>query len=185
MRFKMRARISLPDPERLSAEGREIYNSILASRGSVDGPFLAWLHVPKLADPAQKLGAFCRYGTRLAPIESEMLILLVAITFRCEGEWQIHAPMAAKAGLADEVIADIRAGRQPELPPPRLDVLYAFARELLTTQRVTERAFTQALARFGTEGVVELTGLLGYYAFVAMTLNAFEMTSQSGEAPGA
>lgn len=181
----MRARISLPDPERLSAEGREIYNSVLASRGSVDGPFLAWLHVPKLADSAQKLGAFCRYGTRLAPIESEMLILLIAIAFRCEGEWQIHAPIAAKAGLADGVIADIRAGRQPELLSPRLDVLYAFARELLTTQRVTERVFTQALAGFGTEGVVELTGLLGYYAFVAMTLNAFEMTSQSGVAPGA
>lgn len=176
IRTKMHARISLPDPARLSAESRRIYESILATRGDIAGPFLAWLHVPKLADPAEKLGAFCRYGTHLEPIESEMLILLVAKAFRCDGEWQIHAPIAARAGLDETAIADIRARRRPKLPSARLDTLCDFARQLLDAQRVDEQAFARAMRTFGAEVLVELVGLLGYYAFVAMTLNAFEMT---------
>ena len=64
-------------------------------------------------------------------------------------------------------------------------MLYDFAHELLTTQRVSARVFAQASETFGTEGVVELVGLLGYYAFAAMTLNAFEMTIETDAAPGA
>lgn len=176
---KMRARIALPDPSRLSPEGRRIYESILSTRGNVEGPFLAWLHAPKLADPAERLGAFCRYGTHLQPIESELLILQVAKAFRCDAEWQIHAPIAARAGLSPAVIGDVRAGRKPKLPSERLATLHDFARELLDAQRVSDELFARACGLFDLETVVELVGLLGYYAFVAMTLNAFEMAQES------
>ena len=181
IRSKMRARIALTDPSRLSPEGRRIYESILSTRGSIDGPFLAWLHAPKLADPAERLGAFCRYGTHLHPIESELLILQVAKAFRCDAEWQIHAPMAARAGLSPAAIADMRAGRRPKLPSERLDTLHDFARELLDAQRVSDEIFARASGLFGLETVVELVGLLGYYTFVAMTLNAFEMVQEPDE----
>ena|SRR5260370_42316839 len=70
----MISRIPLVKYEQLSPTGRDIYASILSTRGNLDGPFLAWLHSPHLAAPAEKLGAFCRYNTSLAEVESELLI---------------------------------------------------------------------------------------------------------------
>src|ERR1700676_4154780 len=104
----MISRIPFVDPERLSVAGRDIYASILQTRGNVEGPFLVWLHSPGLAAPAEKLGAFCRYNTSLAKVESELLILTVAAHFRCTGEWQIHAAIALEAGL-DSASLDARA----------------------------------------------------------------------------
>ncbi len=178
-RSRMRARIALPDPARLSPQGRRIYESILSTRGSLEGPFLAWLHAPQLADPAEKLGAFCRYGTHLQPMESEMLILLVAKAFRCDGEWQIHAPIAARVGLDPAAIGAIGVGRRPILPTERLATLHEFASELLGTHRVSAERFERTMHMLGTEGLVEVVGLVGYYTLVAMTLNAFEMTLES------
>lgn len=35
--------------------------------------------------------------------------------------------------------------------------------------------YREGLAAFGERGMVELVGIIGYYTFVAMILNAFEM----------
>jgi 4-carboxymuconolactone decarboxylase len=48
----MISRIPFVDPEQLSGAGRDIYASILETRGNVEGPFLVWLHSPGLAAPA-------------------------------------------------------------------------------------------------------------------------------------
>jgi 4-carboxymuconolactone decarboxylase len=40
---------------------------------------------------------------------------------------------------------------------------------------VSESTFNKAVQRFGHETTVNLVGLLGYYALVAMTLNVFAM----------
>ncbi len=45
-------------------------------------------------------------------------------------------------------------------------------------KRVSDATYAKAVARFGHEVVINLVGLLGYYALVAMTLNVFEMRAQ-------
>lgn len=171
----MRARISLPTPETLSAEGRRIYDAILATRGNVDGPFLAWLHSPDLAQHAQALGAFCRFGTSLSSRESEMLILVVAIHFDCPAEWAIHAPIAAAAGVPAGAIDAIADGRMPGDLSDRERALVECAETLLTGNRIPAHILDEAVKFVGMAGVVEAIGLIGYYALVAMTLNAFGM----------
>jgi 4-carboxymuconolactone decarboxylase len=169
----MISRIPLADPEQLSTAGRDIYASILKTRGNLDGPFLAWLHSPGLAAPAEKLGAFCRYNTSLAKVESELLILLVAAHFRCAGEWQIHATIAAEAGLDCASIDAILMGLTPTLPSSRLSTLHALSTELLRHNEISRTTFTQAREMFGDPALVEAVGVVGYYSFVTMTLNAF------------
>ena len=82
----MKSRLDLPSPEALGAEQKKIYEAIVATRGNVQGPFLAWLLSPGLAGPAQQLGAFCRYQTSLSLPESELLILYVAAHYNCLGD---------------------------------------------------------------------------------------------------
>lgn len=171
----MQSRLPLPDATRFDAAQRAIHDSILSTRGNLSGPFLAWMLNPGLASPAEQLGAFCRYGTGFAVVESELLILCVAAQHRCLGEQQIHEPIARQAGLSSEAITAIRDRSDPVLIDPRQRLLHAIATELLGTNRLGEPRYREGLDAFGERGMVELVGILGYYALVAMTLNAFEM----------
>jgi 4-carboxymuconolactone decarboxylase len=171
----MQSRLPLPDVARLGPEQRAIHDSILTTRGNLSGPFLAWMHSPGLASPAEKLGAFCRYSTGFSLVESELLILCVAAQYQCLGEQQIHEPIAIKAGLSIQAIDSLRAGDVPMLLDDRQRLMYRIASELLQTHRISDHIYHKGIAAFGETGMVELVGVVGYYTLVAMTLNAFEM----------
>lgn len=171
----MKSRLPLPDVNRLNEDQQAVYRSIMATRGNLNGPFLAWMHSPELASHAEKLGAFCRYQTGFALVESEMLILLVAARFRCIGEQQIHEPIAEQAGLSADQIADIRERRPVRLATARLTVIHAVAEELLESNRIGDGLYEEGVRELGVRGMVELVGIVGYYSLVAMTLNAFDM----------
>jgi len=85
----------------MSEEQRRVYDAIAAGpRGVVRGPLAVWLQSPGLAQRAQDLGAFCRYGSSLPPRLSELAILVTGAHWRAGYEWCVHAPIARSAGLA-------------------------------------------------------------------------------------
>lgn len=171
----MTSRLHLPSVEGMTESQRRIYDDILRTRGDVRGPFLAWLLSPGMADSAQQLGAFCRYGTTLELHESELLILYVAAHYKCLAEQQIHEPIAQKAGLGDEVLLAIRTDEVPPLKSPRMRLLAEVARSLVVHRTLSDDVFSRAAQVFGEKTMVEIVGIVGYYAFVAYTLNAFDM----------
>lgn len=172
----MQSRLPVPDVAELDEAQKAVYDSILATRGNIDGPFLAWMHSPELASRAEKLGAFCRYQTSLELIESELLILCVAHHHNCLGEQQIHEPIARSAGLGMDIIDQIRKGSMPNLINVRQSVLFQIANQLLSSQRLTDQTYKEGVQIFGERTLVEIVAVIGYYTFVAMTLNAFEMS---------
>jgi len=172
--MKIESRLTSLDEARMSDAQREVLKAILSGpRGNLDGPFLAWIHSPELADHAQRLGAFCRYGTGLPLRLSELAILLTASWWQSQAEWQIHEPIARQAGLADEVIDALRRGVEPPLLRADERLVYRLGQELYGTRRVSEALYAETITAFGEPAVVELVGILGYYALVAMTLNVF------------
>jgi 4-carboxymuconolactone decarboxylase len=44
--------------------------------------------------------------------------------------------------------------------------------EILKNKQVSNLTFERAKSRFGSKGVVDMTGIVGYYTFLAMQLNA-------------
>jgi 4-carboxymuconolactone decarboxylase len=169
----------------MNAQQRAIYESILGTRGGTwfHGPFDPMLHQPRLAEPAQQLGKFLRYDTSLAPRLSEMGILLSARHWDCEVEWYQHAPLAARAGLAESVIEAIRRGEPPQAMAEDESILYHFVQPLLIQHRIGDAEYERARACFGVVGVVELTALIGYYSFIAFALNAHEIRLPPGVPP--
>ena len=169
--------------EELTQPQRDIYERIVASRGSIAGPFRIWLHSPELAERAQSLGEFVRYRTTLEPRLSELAILVVARAWNCQVEWSIHEGFARESGLTQGAIDAVRSRNRPD--PGNEDELavYDFAQELLRDRFVTDETFGRAVDSLGEQGVVELTGLIGYYAMVAMTLNTFEVDLPEGHDP--
>jgi 4-carboxymuconolactone decarboxylase len=175
----------LPEFDRAAAspEQEAVLVEILSGpRGNLNGPFLAWIASPELADHAQRLGAYCRYKTGLPTRLSELAILVTAARWRARAEWQIHYPIAIDAGLPDTVAQALFRGERPAFNEADDELIFDFATELYETKRVSDATFEKTLRRFGRATTVNLVGLLGYYALVAMTLNVFEVRAEGDSA---
>jgi len=172
-------RLAVPAENQLNDDQRALLAALRAGpRGAsitLRGPFAAWMHAPQFGQLAQALGGHCRYKTALEPRLSEFAILCTARTWRAQYEWFAHAPMAEKAGVKPRTIADLRAGREPKSAPKDERAIYAFVQELYKTRRVSERTYKRVHAFLGDAPMVELVGILGYYAMISMTLNVFRM----------
>jgi 4-carboxymuconolactone decarboxylase len=171
--------------ENLLSEAQRAYLLALRTgpRGQslqLGGPFAAWLHAPEMGLKAQALGAHCRYHTALPPRLSEFAILCTAAKWRAQYEWYAHAPVAEKAGVAPRTIEDLRRGRAPKSAPKDERAIYAFVQELYKRRRVSEPNYKRVKALLGDAATVELVGILGYYALISMTLNAFHMMPPAG-----
>ena len=178
------ARLPNLPSEAMTEAQRAIYDKIVSGpRGSIQGPFLAWLHSPELADRAQHLGEYARFHSSLPAELSELAILVTARHWRAQFEWWIHAQMAEDAGLDPAIIAALHAGEKPPFTTDAQRAVYAFSREMYDKTRVSQPTYDDAVRHLGVEGAVDLVGVLGYYALVSMTLNAFEMPVPEGEEP--
>jgi 4-carboxymuconolactone decarboxylase len=178
------ARIKLLNsPNGLSVQQREVFDAVIAGpRGKIQGPLMAALHNPNLADKWQKLGAALRYETSLSRAVSELVILVTAKEWACQLEWHLHENFARDAGLEQSIIDAIKQGDMSAIKAPDLLDAYQFCHELLRDKRVSAPVYARALERFGTLGLVEMTALSGYYTMVAMTLNAHEFPLPDGAA---
>ena len=162
-------------PDGLSPRQQEVLGAILSGpRGKIEGPLMAALHNPELAEKWQQLGAALRYDTCLPKRLSEMAILVTARAWNCQLEWAIHARIAAEQGVEVFIIDAIRQGRRPDGADAEALTIHDFVHELQRDKVVSQPTYTGVLDRWGVRGVVDLTALSGYYTMVAMTLNAHE-----------
>ena len=169
------------DPATLDAEQKRIHDEIASGpRGKVEGPLRVWLTSAGLADKAQALGAFCRYGTSLPPRLSELAILVTGAYWRAGFEWHVHAPIGVAAGLDPQAVEKIRIGAEPDLANDEEKAVYSFSRELLANRRVSDATYAVAERILGQRGLVDLVGVLGYYGLISMTINAFEVPVPAG-----
>jgi 4-carboxymuconolactone decarboxylase len=170
-------RLSPLDDAQLSPTQQALRASMSASRGKTTrgGPFEVYIRAPEYGDLAQKLGAHCRYKSGLPPRLSEFAILVIARQWKAQYEWYAHAPIAEKAGVKPQTIKDLRAGRAPKSAPRDERAIYDFIIELYKTRRVSQKTYNRVQAILGETGMVEFSGILGYYALVAITLNVFQM----------
>lgn len=170
--------------EDLSPEQKKAHDAIAAGpRGMVRGPLQVWLHSAELAERAQALGAFCRYGTSLPPRLSELAILVTGAHWKAGYEWYAHAPIGIAAGLDPSAVETIRTGGTPAFSNADEKAVFAFARELLTSRRVSDDTYRAAVQELGHKGAVELVGILGYYGLISMTINVFDVKVPDGPHP--
>ena len=167
--------------DQVPAKDHAIFEAITASRGAVQGPFTMFLHCPELAGRLAHLGAFVRFEGTLDMRVRVLAAMTVAREFDSVYVWGAQSGGARRLGVAEATIALIRdkAEDLSTLPPEDAAIL-AFTRALLSRHRVPEASFKSLQARFGNEGLIELTGAIGYYAMLAMTVNACELEAAPG-----
>jgi len=175
------ARIStIQKKEDLAPKHQPIYDSIVASRGVVGGPFLGLLHSPELAQRTAHLGSYVRFESSLDHKLIELAALATARELECKHEWIAHVNHAQKAGIPIETIRAIHQKKGPEHFSSEDAQIISYVQELLRTHRASEATFQALYGRLGEKGLVELTATIGYYSMVACTLNAFDLVTATG-----
>ena len=142
-----------------------------ARKAPVFGPFEPLMHSPQVMSQARAMGDYLRYKSAVGTTLSELAILVTAREWSQDYEWTVHYPIALKAGIKADIADAVGDGRRPSGMSDDEEIVYEFTTELLRTKRVSDRTFARADKRFGKQGVVDLTGIAGYYTLLAMELN--------------
>jgi 4-carboxymuconolactone decarboxylase len=154
------------EAQRLCAE--EI---IQGPRRALISPFVPLLRSPELCTHAQRLGEYLRYRSAIGLRLSELAILVTARFWDQQVEWSIHAPIAEREGIAAAVVQAIEQRRTPLFDQADEQVVHAMAQQLLRDRRVDDITWAAALALLGEQGVVDLTGIVGYYTMLSVVMN--------------
>ncbi|HEX6002091.1 MAG TPA: carboxymuconolactone decarboxylase family protein, partial [Hyphomicrobiaceae bacterium] len=153
-------------------EQRQAAEAFRAGRGyAVHGPFAVMLRSPEVMLRAKAMGDYLRFRNVLPQRVSEMVILITAREWTQPFEWAHHVPHALKAGLAQAIIDAIAEGRRPTEMSEDEAAAHDFATELHHRKGVSDGTYARALKLFGARGIVDLTGICGYYSLLAMTMN--------------
>lgn len=165
-------RLPVIPPENYTAEQQQAAEEFLAARKvAVFGPFQALMYSPQVMNEARAMGDYLRFNSAIGNKLSEVVILVTAREWSQDYEWYLHGPIALKAGIRKEVADAIADGRRPEGMTDDEQIVYDFSIELHRNKRVSDQTYDRAEKRFGKKGVVDLTGINGYYTFLAMEMN--------------
>jgi 4-carboxymuconolactone decarboxylase len=156
-----------------------IVDAIIESRGAVQGPFTIFLHCPPLAERVMRLGAYVRFEGKLDHRVRVLAAMTVAREFDAVYVWGAQTGQARKQGVPEATIAAIREKHSRGLPPEDAQIV-DFTRELIRKHRVGAASVRALQQRFGDEQFIELTGTIGYYSMLAMTVNACELEAAAG-----
>jgi 4-carboxymuconolactone decarboxylase len=165
--------------EQIAPKDHAIADGIIGSRGSLHGPFSVFLHSPELAGRRAHLGAYVRFEGTLDMRVRVLAAMTVAREFEAEYVWGAQTGSARRQNVPEATITAIRENRSDGVPADDLAVI-EFTRALLRRHRVTDDAASAVRARFGDDGFIQLTGAIGYYSMLAMTVNACELEAASG-----
>jgi 4-carboxymuconolactone decarboxylase len=165
--------------DQVPAKDHAIVDGIIGSRGSLQGPFSVFLHCPEMAGRLAHLGAFVRFEGTLDFRIRVLAAMTVAREFEAEYVWGAQVGSARRQNVPETTIAAIRDNRSDGIPPDDLAII-DFTRALLRKHRVTDAAAAEMRRRFGEDGFIQLTGAIGYYSMLSMTVNAAELEAAPG-----
>ena len=81
--------------------------------------------------------------------------------------------------MPEATITAIREKHARGLPPEDAQIV-EFTQQLIRKHRVDGASVKVLQERFGNEGLIQLTGAIGYYSMLAMTVNACELEAGPG-----
>ncbi len=162
----------------------ETYDRVAELRGGqVSGPYGILIHSPELALRAAQLSRYVRWESDLTPGQRETAIITAARELDAGLMWNAHARLAREGGVSEAAIEAIGHRTALDALEDGEAAIVRYVRELFANNRVSDESFGALRALLGDQGIVDLTGLVGYYVLVGFTLNAFEVPPPAGAEP--
>ncbi len=161
----------------LPAEHHAAADAVVKVFGRIRGPFGMLLHSPKLAERLIPLVPFFHDECIVEGKLRSVAILTAAREYGAEYVWAAQVAAARRNGVREEVIDLIRAKGDPAKLSTEEREIMTYTRQLVRSNRVEQAAFDALKNRHGTQWLVELTAVLGYFALVSGIANAFEVVA--------
>jgi len=167
--------------DQLTEQQKQLGEQIMkVSSVGLGGPYNPLLRSPVLGQRMFDLLHYLRWETSVPLKLNEFAILIIGRQWRSQVEWFAHAPLAIKAGLSPDIVAELKVGKRPSNMPSEEAVVYDFVIELTTNHAVSDETFARAKKLLGEQQVVDLTTVAGTYVSIAMLL----AMSEEGVPPG-
>jgi 4-carboxymuconolactone decarboxylase len=170
--------------DQLDEAQRRVGEEIMkVSSVGIGGPYNPMIRSPVLAQRMIDLFHYLRWETSVPMRLNEFAILIVGRQWRSQVEWYAHVPIAVKAGLSEEIIAELKASKRPSKMAEDEALVYDFVTELTTTHKVSDPTYARAKKLFSDQQIVDLTAVSGNYVMVAMLLAMAEQSVPPGKEP--
>jgi 4-carboxymuconolactone decarboxylase len=177
-------RFPRPTMEQLDPEQQAVAAEVLKqSSAGLGGPYGMLIKSPELLKRYLLMTDYLRQKTSLPHRLNEMAILLEARLWDAQYEWWAHEPLARKAGLADAIIEDIRAGKRPATMQPDETIVYDVVTELLNKRQLSDTTFAAAKQTLGEQQVVDLVAVTGFYVMVSTVIIAGQIAIPDNARP--
>ena len=177
------ARLPEVTRDQLKPEDQEYFDQIVGSRGSIRGPYGVLLHSPKLAARVAHTGTYVRFDCDIPNGLKEVVIITTAREIKSQYEFTAHARLARESNVSDDTIRAIAQGTAPEGLSGDEAMLVRYTKELLQNHKISDDTFNAVQDRFGVQGTVDVTGLIGHYLLVGQILAAFDVELAPGVKP--
>ena len=183
-----RFRLPLVKRDQLDADGKTVYDGLLARGGrnatALSGPNAVRMHSPKLAGLMSAANEYLRSDeTGLGARLTELAILVAAREVNSQYEWTAHETAGLRAGLEQEII-DLVKYRKPIAGLGEKEAaIIRLGREMLSSPEVSSQTFADARRLFGNKQLVDVAQLMSYYAATGAMLRAFDMQLNPNQEP--
>ena len=168
-------RLKILAREEMNEEQGRVFDEAKAEGGPLGGPYWAYIRYPELMRQAQASSNVLRDGP-LSARERQIAILTTIRFWSAAYPWAVQVRNSLKAGVEQEIVDAINAGRTPALDDPREKVAHKVARELLEKHGLSEATYKEAEQALGEQSLVTLVAQVGAFGMTCCTANAFDVT---------
>ena len=168
-------RLPIPsDIEAFSEETRAAVRHILKTRNGMP-PLSSYLtYAGQAGALLSDLVDHLRYHTSLTAAETELAICTSARASNADYIWNGHVRLGLQAGTREEALHAVDTHGPLDGLTADEALIIRFGRELLESPRVSDDTFTAVRARYGEQGLLELTAVMSVYTMNATILRAVD-----------
>ena len=171
--------------EDMTAAQLRLADRITAAFGTVGGPYKVLIHEAELTERLQDVLDYLRNDLAV-PARLRMLATMVVVRYwRAAYAWSVNRPNAIKEGLSEAVLDAIERGEVPHLDRAEDRAVYDASVELLETRALSDATYRRAVEILGEKYLREIVVILGFFAVIALCVNAFEVELRPGAMPPA
>jgi 4-carboxymuconolactone decarboxylase len=177
----------LPDPTgALKGADREVFDHMASARAHAEGRthlgevYVRMFNNPGVAAKVGALGEQLRFHGVLPDDVRELVILRFASRERYGYEWSHHQRPAKLAGIGQDTIDALTAGRIPDALPDASQAALQAVDAVAQKRSIPVDVQRRFVDVHGNAGIVELVALCGLYGIMGDMVTAFDIGVEDG-----
>jgi len=168
-------RLPIPsDTEAFAEETRDAVRHILQTRKSTPPPSTYLTYAGQAGARLSDLVEHLRYHTSLTDAESELAICSAARAANADFIWNAHVKLGLRAGTREAALHIVDTYGPLDGLTADEALIIRFGRELLEAPQVSDDTFAAVRARYGENGLLELTAVMSVYMMNASILRVMD-----------